>query len=368
MGHQHQGEIDEKQRRVNEFLELGGYDALLLARLENFAWFTCGGDCHVNIAQETGVAAVLVRRDRKTFITNAVERGRMLEEELAGQGFEEEINPWTANDLRSTLTRVAPGEKIAADVALPGVTACPADIARLRQSLTPEEVERLRGLGADVGAAIGEVATMVERGMTEHDAAAAIASQHLSRGVTPIVVLVAADDRLLKYRHPIPTDNPIHRTVMLVVCGRRGGLIVSATRLVHFGGFPDDLRARHQAVVEVDAAFIAGTQVGTRIGDIFTAGLDAYAAHGFPEEWKLHHQGGPAGYVAREYRATADSNDQVVPYQVFAWNPSITGTKSEDTIMATPGGPEIVSLSPGFPTIDVKVGDRVFPRSDILSR
>ncbi|MBN1457966.1 MAG: M24 family metallopeptidase [Armatimonadetes bacterium] len=363
-----QRETDEKQRRVNEFLERGGYDALLLARLENFSWFTCGGDCHVNIAQETGVAAVLVRRDRKTLITNAVERARMLEEEVSNQGFEEEISPWTDDALSQVLARVAPGEKIAADVALSGVVACPSDIAQLRQSLTPEEVERLRQLGSDVGAAIGEAATMLERGMTEHDAAAAIASQHLCRGVTPIVVLVAADERLLKYRHPLPTGNTIDRTVMLVVCGRRHGLIVSATRIVHFGAISSELRARHDAVVNVDAAFIAGSRVGMRIGDIFKTGLDTYAAHGFPEEWKLHHQGGPAGYVAREYRATADIDDRVVSNQVFAWNPSITGTKSEDTIVATPEGPEIVSLSPGFPTLDVKVGDLVLPRSDILSR
>jgi hypothetical protein len=108
--------------------------------------------------------------------------------------------------------------------------------------------------------------------------------------------------------------------------------------------------------------------VGTRIGDVFKGGLEAYAAQGFPDEWKLHHQGGPAGYMAREYRATLDVDDRVVPNQVFAWNPSIAGTKSEDTILATPDGPEIVSLSPGFPTIDVRSGDLLLPRSDILSR
>jgi antitoxin VapB len=363
-----QKEIDEKHRRVNDFLEQGGYDGLLLARLENFSWFTCGGDCHVNMAEETGVAAVLVRGSRKTLITNNVERPRILDEELAGQDFDEEISSWTEDALSPALQRIAPGEKIASDVDLPGVTACPAEIAQLRQSLTPEEVARLRSLGADVGAALGEASTVVERGMSEHEVAAAIASQHLSRGVSPIVVLVATDDRLLKYRHPIPTDKEVDRTVMLVVCGRRHGLIVSATRIVHFGAIPDDLRARHDAVVKVDAAFMAATRVGARIGDVFKAGLDAYAAHGFADEWQLHHQGGPAGYMAREYRATADVEDQVLPNQVFAWNPSIAGTKSEDTIVTTPDGPEIVSLSPGFPTIDVKVGHLVLPRSDILSR
>jgi Xaa-Pro aminopeptidase len=76
-------EAAEKQRRVNEFLDAGGYDAALLARSDNFAWFTGGGDCHVSLTSETGVGALLVRRDRKTLIANNVERARLMEEELA---------------------------------------------------------------------------------------------------------------------------------------------------------------------------------------------------------------------------------------------------------------------------------------------
>jgi antitoxin VapB len=361
-------ESARKQERVNDVLERGGYDAMLIATVANFAWFTCGGDAHVNTAEETGVGALLVRRNRKTLITNNVERARLLEEELANQGFQEEISLWVEDALAPAVARTAPGEKIVSDVVLPGVTACPEDIARLRWSLTPEEVDRCRALGADVGEAMGEASATVEPGMSEHAAAAEVAAQHMRRGIAPIVVLVAADDRILKYRHPIPTDNEIKRTVMLVVCGRRHGLIVSATRLVSFGPLSDDLRARHDAVARVDAAFIGATRVGARIGDIFKAGLDAYAAEGYPDEWQLHHQGGPCGYAPRDYRATVDIDDVVETNQAFAWNPSITGTKSEDTIIATPEGPEIISASPGFPTIEAAAAGQSFQRADILVR
>jgi antitoxin VapB len=251
---------------------------------------------------------------------------------------------------------------------LPEVTTRPEDIARLRRSLTAEEAERYRALGADVGQALAEACMKVEPGMSEHEAAAVLAAQHLERGIAPIVVLVAADERVLKYRHPIPTANRINRIVMLVVCGRRHGLIVSATRLVSFGPISDELREKHDAVARVDAALIAGTRVGARIGDIFKDGLEAYAAEGFADEWQLHHQGGPTGYAARDYRATADIDDAVEPSQAFAWNPSITGTKSEDTIIAALDGPEILSASPGFPTIEAAIGDQRFQRSDILVR
>jgi Xaa-Pro aminopeptidase len=361
-------EIAEKQRRVNDFLDAGGYDALLLALTENFAWFTGGGDSYVSLAAEAGVGALLIHRDRKTLIVNNVERIRLIEEEIAGQGFQEDVSAWVEDDLPPALARIAPGEKIASDVPLPGIAACPADIARLRRSLTPQEVERYRALGRDVGDAIGEACMDFDPGMTEHEAAASLAAEHFRRGIAPIVVLVAADDRILKYRHPIPTGNTIGRQVMLVVCGRRHGLIVSATRIVHFGPPPEDLRDKHRAVAAVDAAFIANTRPGVRIGDIFNAGLEAYAAHGYAEEWRLHHQGGPTGYATRDYRATADSDDCVEPNQAFAWNPSITGTKSEDTIIATADGPEIISGSPGFPTIEAAAAGVKLQRPDILVR
>jgi len=363
-------ELAEKQRRVNKFLESKGCDALLLGRVDNFAWFTGGGHDHVSLAAEAGVAALLVHRDRKTLITNNVERPRLMDEEIAEQGFEEEIAPWSGDDLAPVVKRLCAGEKIASDVNLPvpGLTACPSDIARLRWSLTPEEVARYRALGREVGEAMGEACMSLQPGMTEHEAAAAIAGEHYRRGVAPVVVLVAADDRLLKYRHPIPTDNKVKRTVMLVVCGRRHGLIASATRIVSFGPVSKELARKHRAAVEVDGALNAGTRPGTRIGDVFKKGLAAYAAQGFAEEWKLHHQGGPTGYATREYRATAETDHLVEPNQAFAWNPSIAGTKSEDTIIATRQGPEIISASPGFPTIEVKAEGLTLERPDILER
>jgi antitoxin VapB len=363
-----QSEIAEKQRRVDEFLEAHGYDGLLLARSDDFAWFTCGGSSFVNLAAEAGVGALLIERDHRTVITNNVERGRLLQEEIDGAGFGEDVSPWYDDALDKAIARLASGKRIASDVPLTGVMACPSEIARLRWQLTPEEVKRYRALGKEVGAAIGEAAMAASPGMTEYEVAGILSQQCWARGVAPIVVLIAADGRIAKYRHPIPTANTVQKGLMLVVCGRRHGLIVSATRMVQFGAVPAELRRKHDAVVAVDTAFNANTIPGQRIGEVFKAGLAAYAAEGFAGEWKLHHQGGPTGYAAREYRATFDTADPVLPYQAFAWNPSITGTKSEDTIVATPTGPEIISASPRFPTIEVRVGGVTLARADILVR
>ena len=54
--------------------------------------------------------------------------------------------------------------------------------------------------------------------------------------------------------------------------------------------------------------------------------------------------------------------------QGFAWNPSITGTKSEDIILCRDDGPEILSLAGDWPTFDVEINGTVYPRPDILAR
>jgi len=46
----------------------------------------------------------------------------------------------------------------------------------------------------------------------------------------------------------------------------------------------------------------------------------------------------------------------------------IAGTKSEDTIIAAPQGPEIISASPGFPTVEVRAAGITLKRADILVR
>lgn len=104
------------------------------------------------------------------------------------------------------------------------------------------------------------------------------------------------------------------------------------------------------------------------MGDVFRTGMDAYAEVGFPEEWKLHHQGGPTGYRAREFRVHAGADAVVVKNQAFAWNPSITGAKSEDTIIATSSGPIILSETEDWPKIEVEIDGVTIARPDVLIR
>jgi antitoxin VapB len=124
--------------------------------------------------------------------------------------------------------------------------------------------------------------------------------------------------------------------------------------LVYFGPLPDEVRRKAEAVAQVDATFITATRPGRTLGQVFDEAVSAYAQTGFAEEWHLHHQGGPTGYEPREYVATPGSTDMVQAGQVYAWNPSITGAKSEDTVLVGEAGNEVLTEISGWPMLSVE--------------
>jgi antitoxin VapB len=190
--------------------------------------------------------------------------------------------------------------------------------------------------------------------MSEYQIAAELSKETLARGVLPIVNLIATDERVYRYRHPLPTDKKLEKYAMLVLCGRKWGLVCSITRLVHFGTLPDELRERIQTTAQVNAALIKATQPGRSLGEIFAQEQEVYSRLKYPNEWQKHHQGGLTGYEPREFLAIPDSRDTVTEGQAFAWNPSITGAKVEDTILVGASENEIITLTPSLPatTID----------------
>jgi Xaa-Pro dipeptidase len=70
---------------------------------------------------------------------------------------------------------------------------------------------------------------------------------------------------------------------------------------------------------------------------------ERYRDAGFPGEERLHHQGGTTGYGSREVIATPAMQHVIAANQAFAWNPSITGAKAEETFVLTESGPEVVA-------------------------
>ena len=357
-------ELKQKLERIQSLLTSKKLNALLLRKVSSVAWATGGASSYINTAVSEGAGSLLITPKGRYLITTNIEAPRFDKEEgLLAQGWELSQSPWYAEDTTAGLTV---GFKLGVDGAYPGAIDLSNEIARLRANLLPVEQDRFRELGKRCAAAMQAAIRAVRPGQTEFEIAARLGMETQQRGVQPIVNLIATDERIFNFRHPLPTDKKMEKYAMLVLCGRRQGLVCSITRLVYFGHLPSAIQRKADAVARIDAVFAAATRPGQLLGQVFARAVAAYAETGFADEWQLHHQGGPAGYEPREYLGVPGSTDVVTLGQAYAWNPSITGVKSEDTILVGEKSAEVITAMPDWPAIAVTVDKQTFQRPAIL--
>lgn len=360
-----QEEISIKLGRLVSIMEKQELDAVFIKRQDNFAWLTCGGINYVGLG-EMGNCGLLVTRDLKLYaITNKIEEYRMRDEErLEDMGFAIHAQTWYENAFEGeTINQLVPSGKVGRDHG--AVNNIANDIKLARFSLTQAEIERYMEGGYLTAKAIEETISSVRPGDSEYKTAGRLACIIRSQGMDVVSSMCAADDRISRYRHPVPTDRIIRERVQLGGNMRYKGLIICCTRLLNFVPVTPALRAQYMANVEIDCTLQLASKPGNTFVSALEAGRAAYEARGYGEEFKKHHQGGPIGYVARDYRVDFSTPGVIAENQAFCWNPSITGTKSEDTVISTSHGIIPASRPIIAPKITVEVEGHTFVRPDI---
>jgi antitoxin VapB len=354
-----------KLAQIRSMLARRELDAVVIKRIANFAWATDGAANYVGLAAEQGAAVLLVTPDAQVVLTSNIEAVRLAAEEpLEANGFAIRAAPWHGQS--PPLADLTRDLRLGADAPHPGAIDLSDEFNRLRLRLTPAEGQRFRVLGRACAQAMDAAIRAVRPGMTECEIAGLLSQHTYAQGAVPIVNLIATDERIFRFRHPLPTGRRLEKYAMLVLCGRAAGLVASITRLIHFGPLPTELRGKQRACATVDATFYSRTRPGARVADIFRAAVEAYASVGFPDEWQQHHQGGAAGYLAREYVGTASSAEVVTEGQAFAWNPSIAGFKCEDTLLVGATANEVLTTIPDWPMTSVQVDGRTWERPAVL--
>ncbi|WP_311172502.1 M24 family metallopeptidase [Halobellus ordinarius] len=384
-------QLDHRRERLSAFLDSEGLDAVWFGRPNSFAWLT-GGSNVVDRDADVGVAAAgYTREDGFVAVTDNIEAERLATEELSDP-FDIVSVPWYESSLRGAVAEATPGAG-AADFDVPGLAAI--DASRLRRPLSATDVDRYRTLGREVAAAIERVARELRPEDTEREVAAGLRIALATRGIEAPVALVGGSERARTYRHFTPTTAELGEYALLSVTAERGGLYASATRTVAFEDAPAWLTERHETAMRVEATAIGatvraagvgargqttdsgtaeggeraadetttGTQTtgGGTAGDVFAAISEAYGTLGEPGEWRNHHQGGATGFAGREWFAMPESDEPVETPLGYAYNPTVRGTKSEDTVLVTDAGAEVLTTTGQWPTRSVaSVADEEF--------
>jgi len=343
-------EVQTKLARVRAWMREQSAAAVLLESTAAFAWVTGGGRGWVATDTEASVASVLITADDAWVITSTIEAGRMAEEELRDLPLEVVAVPWHVEGavLDAVRQRADPTSTLS-DLGRAGLPRRSLGLQRLRYRLGEAETARLETLGRDAARAVEQVARSARPGDSERELAGELAHRCVSCGIAPTVVLVGTDERIDRYRHPLPTEVRLRQRALIALTGRRDGLHVALTRMVVRSRAEPELVARHRAVARVDAVLLAASRPGRAWSEALAAGLEQYAREGFPDEWMRHHQGGLTGYAGREIKVTPDTRGAIEEGNAVAWNPTLPGVKSEDTAVVAGVGPRLVTSTTSWP-------------------
>lgn len=357
----------EPIERVRALMTAQGYDAMLFKTRANFAWLTGGQDNHIVTTSEYGVANLVVLPERIVCVTNSIEARRITEEELHSFPCDIVAPDWTQQG-DTALSELLSGKRVGVDCSDASGENVAQSLSLLRRTLTPAQQNQYRAVARIAAEAIEQVARDIQPGWTEHEIAAKLASAVMRQGCAPMVTLVSTDERVFNYRHPIPTAKRLDRYAMLVICAEKYGLVANATRFVHFGPLPQNIADNRFQCASIDVQMNAATRPGRRVSEVFQTAIDAYREVGYPDDWRLLHQGGPTGYASREYLATLAADDIIETGQAYAWNPAIRGIKSEDTMLVGETDNEFLTHTGNWPYIQVEFHGRTYERPDILIR
>lgn len=361
-------ELKIKENRIRDLSIKLNLDGICLFKFMNYAWFTGGGTNRVVTGSERGCSILLILKDKKYVFAPRNEIARITTEQVNGQGFEAVTYDWFSNPI-AAIKEIIGEANIGSDVPIPGMKPIGDEIDRLRFSLTEAEVLKAKEIAQICSDETAALIAGVRTGVTEEEMVSELSARVLQHGIRPAVLLIGTDGRLLTCRHPVATNKPLEKYGLISLVGEKWGLHITLTRSFYLGNLPKDLKEKQLKVNQVDAVMMANTILGQESELAFLEGKKEYARQGYPDEWLLHHQGGAIGYASREFRA-AERSEIVRENQMFGWNPTIQGTKSESTILVQKEGAPLVldSIPKWWPTQEVEVNGNIYRRPLILER
>jgi antitoxin VapB len=332
-----------------------GLDAFVLRRNPNLAW-AIAGRAHVPTTIDMACFDLIITHDSATAITNVVEAPRLIAEELPS-----EVSVKTIQWSEGRDPLLPTGSKVGSDQ--PGADRIDLgiEVEMMRASLIESDLARFQNICIDTAVALGNAMKQAESTDREIDVAGLITHSLWQADLEIAFLGVAGQERVHRFRHPLPTDSVVGNRVSASICAKRKGLIASVTRIVTFGEVTDQMIADYTSIFKVEAALLDATIVGNSFSDPINAAIAAYPANGFDaDEWTKHHQGGPTGFLPRDWPANQTSARLIQSNQPIAWNPTGKGWKAEDTIVATNSGVKLLSIDPEWPAFEVKGRSRAF--------
>ena len=234
------------------------------------------------------------------------------------------------------------------------------------EPFTLQEMERYKAVARESAEIIYELASWVEPGMTERHVLAHMWELFLDHDFDGDCMFVVSDGRINQYRHAVPRFKEIEKYVILAPAVFKAGLHVQISRMVSFGKPPEETCRRQADMIRMQAALIAAAVPGASLNSLLQRCFGLFDTMGYPEEKTNHVHGGPTGYRVSYSERSLDLKEVVKPNMAFSWYLTVSGAKTEETSLVNEERCELISVSQGWPMVEVEIGNRKLMMPDLM--
>jgi Xaa-Pro aminopeptidase len=359
-------DIDAKMAVVTALLQEVKCEGLLVLEPDNFAWLTSGAVARGQL-DPADAPALYCNGEARWILACNVDSQRLFDEEIDGLGFQLKEWPWHWG--REQLIRdLLQNRRVACDRPRGDAQVVAERLRRLRRLTTPYEQACFRVLGLIISHALEATCRTMQPNQTEREIAAQISHRLVHRGVFPLHVGVAADDRSRWFRNYGFTSTVINNYVHMTTTARKYGLVATASRAACFGPVPDEIRKDHNAVCRVGASHMASTWPEALPREILLAARRIYQVSGYEHEWLQSHQGFLTGRAPVELAFTPKTDEMLQAGHVVTWHASAGAASSCDTFLVTDQGPKTLTPTEAWPLKRIRIQGAEFVRPDVLQR
>ena len=350
-----------RRQRLQEYMQEQKLDGILISRRDNFAWLTCGGANNVLRQTENGSAYLLLTPKEQYLLAYRMDCGRILEEQITGQGYEPVVNKWHEGDPALHFARLVHGA-LASDTPFQGARFV--ELARMHGPLAPLEMERCRWLGEQTAAVFEELVLEIHPGLAEETIAHMLSAKLTLRGMETEVLITGSDDRIGRYWHAVPSGKTVERFALIHGAAGKWGLHACVNRLVCFGEPPEQIRRAHHAAKTIQARVLGMLSPGVKYADILKNQKQWYKELGYADDWELHFQGGPMGYYLGD-PLRCETDMRIENNQAFDWFITVRGVQTEELTLLTDRGVEVASIGKTWPRANITVDSNIVTVPDI---
>ncbi len=358
--------MDEKEIKIKNLMKENGLEALLLGTRANFLWATGGKRNDVIKNEDTCLAYLFFTENSKYLIASSSDMDRIKEEELFGLGFETVTYNWYDQSFADAIKKIGNYTKIGNDFYHQGFLNIEGKLAKERINLSSTEIEKISRLCREYTRIFTDFCQGLKKGEKENEIAAELNYICSKAKINLPVLMVGSDNRIYKYKHPVPTDKKIDKYVLIATVAERDGLNASISRSIYFGDPPKGLIERIKAVNYIESFYYSCSNPGQALGNIINKGKEIYSKLGYSGQWEKHTQGGLIGYKPREFLATQGSNIKISPGNALSWNPTLEGAKAEDMILVKDEGINQLSIDKRWPYEEIKIEGINYLKPELL--